>query len=83
MQVRVRLYAELARLIGGGERQRAVELPSGSLVGDLLAVLGLPPERGVIVGLNGKLSDRSAPLSDGDEIELMTAMEGGDMGVGC
>jgi hypothetical protein len=31
----------------------------------------------VIVGLNGKLADRSTPLSDGDTLELMTAMQGG------
>ena len=71
------MYAELARSLPGGERQRALELPAGSSVQDLLTRLALPPEHGVIVGLNGKLADRLAPLSDGDELELMTAMEGG------
>jgi sulfur carrier protein ThiS len=79
MYVRVRLYAELARLLGGGERQRTVELPEGSSTDDLLAALAVPPELGVIVGRNGELADRSAVLADGDQLELMTAMEGGDV----
>ena len=77
MQVRVRLYAELARSLGGGQRERRVELPAGSSIGDLLRQLGAPDGLGVIVGLNGKLADRSTPLSDGDTLELMTAMQGG------
>jgi sulfur carrier protein ThiS len=79
MNVKVRLYAELARSLPGGERQRTIELPIGSSVGDLLTALALPPEQGIIVGLNGKLADRSAALSEGDELELMTAMQGGDL----
>jgi sulfur carrier protein ThiS len=74
------LYAELARSSPGAERQQTLELPAGSSVQDLLTSLALPSERGVIVGLNGKLADRSAALSDGDELELMTAMEGGYQG---
>ena len=77
MRVRVRLYAELARSLGGGERHRSLELTDGSTVGDVLGTLAVPPEQGIIVGLNGRLADRASPLSDGDELELMTAMEGG------
>jgi sulfur carrier protein ThiS len=78
MQIRVRLYAELARQLGGGQRERTVELPDGSTVGTLLASLAAPPELYLIVGRNGSLATRSTPLSDGDQLELMTAMEGGD-----
>jgi thiamine biosynthesis protein ThiS len=79
MNIRVRLYAELARSLPGGERQRTIELPAGSSVDDLLEALVLEPEQSIIVGLNGKLADRSAALSEGDELELMTAMQGGDL----
>src|SRR2546423_7108759 len=75
MQVQVRLYAELARSLGGGERQRTIELPAGSSVGDLLAKLAVPDEIGVIVGRNGQLADRATALAEGDKLELMTAME--------
>jgi thiamine biosynthesis protein ThiS len=77
MNVKVRLYAELARSLPGGERQRTIALPAGSSVDDLLEALALEPEHGIIVGLNGKLADRSTALSEGDQLELMTAMQGG------
>lgn len=77
MIVTVRLYAELARLLNGGQRMRKVELAEGSTVGDLLSTLKVPFEHGLIVGLNGSLAPRGAALHDGDELELMTVMEGG------
>jgi sulfur carrier protein ThiS len=80
MQIRVRLFAELARQFGDGERERTIELPDGSTVEDLLASLAAPPGMHVIVGRNGSLANRSAPLAEGDQLELMTAMEGGDEG---
>ena len=77
MNVTVRLYAELARLLNNGQRMRKVELADGSTVGDLLGTLQVPFENGLIVGLNGSLASRAAALKDGDELELMTVMEGG------
>ena len=75
--VSVRLYAELARQLANGERQIQRELPVGSSVDDLLALLKVPADLGVIVGRNGTLAERSMALATGDKIELMTAMEGG------
>jgi len=75
--VSIRLHAELARRLSGGERQVQRELPTGSSIDDLLALLKVPADLGVIVGRNGTLAERSATLTDGDKIELMTAMEGG------
>jgi sulfur carrier protein ThiS len=77
MQIRVRLYAELVRQFGNGQRERTIELPDGSTVGSLLASLAAPPEMHVIVGRNGSLATRATLLADGDQLELMTAMEGG------
>jgi len=77
MLVHVRLYAELARHVPGGERQKTIELPDGSSVADLLAALAVPEETAIIIGLNGALADRAALLSDGDRLELITQMQGG------
>jgi sulfur carrier protein ThiS len=77
MKVTVRLYAELARRVAGGQRQIEAELPAGSSVQDLLTQLAVPDEPAVIVGRNGSLANGSDPLVDGDRIELMTQMEGG------
>src|SRR5919202_1448763 len=82
MKVAVRFYAELARRLNGGQRERTVELAEGSTVGDLLGLLKVPLENGLIVGLNGRLAHRAASLHDGDELELMTAMEGGSVANG-
>ena len=80
MLVHVRLYAQLARRLAGGERERTVELPTGSSVADLLTALDVPAESTIIVGLNGTLAGRTALLSDGDQLELMTQMQGGNEG---
>ena len=77
MNVTVRFYAELAKQVNEGKRQRTLELPTGATVADLLATLQVPFENGLIVGRNGSLADKSASLADGDELELMTVMEGG------
>jgi thiamine biosynthesis protein ThiS len=77
MRVQVHFYAELARSMGGGERQRTLELPPGTTVGELLTQLGRPPDLQVIVGLNGALVQPEQALAEGDTLELMTAMEGG------
>jgi sulfur carrier protein ThiS len=77
MNVTVRFYAELARLVNAGQRQRTLELPAGSTVDNLLSTLRVPIQNGLIVGRNGELADRAAILADGDEVELMTVMEGG------
>lgn len=77
IQLRVRLYAELARKLPGGGRAQLIELPAGSTVASLLAALDLASTEGLIVGRNGALASRATPLADGDEIEIMTAMQGG------
>jgi sulfur carrier protein ThiS len=77
MNVTVRFYAELARSVNGGRRQGTFEVPEGSTVDDLLGTLGVPFRNGLIVGRNGELANRAAVLADGDELELMTVMEGG------
>jgi len=38
----------------------------------------MSPETILIIGLNGRLADRLAVLSDGDELQLLTAMAGGN-----
>jgi len=78
VRIEVRFYGELERLLAGGERRRTFELPDGSRVADLLATLPMSPETILIIGLNGRLADRLAVLSDGDELQLLTAMAGGN-----
>lgn len=58
------------------------ELPDGALLPDLLALHGhTTGARGVAVALNGAVVPRTEwpaqPLSDGDVVELLVAVQGG------
>jgi sulfur carrier protein ThiS len=77
MKVQLRLYADLARSLGGGVRVKPCDVPDGITIEELLRQLEVDERPGLIVGLNGKLANRAARLEPGDEVELMTAMEGG------
>lgn len=58
------------------------ELPDGALLPDLLALHGHSSStRGVAVALNGAVVPRAEwpeqPLTDGDVVELLVAVQGG------
>lgn len=56
------------------------ELPDGATVADVLRRLRAP-ETGIAVAHRGELLPRAAwpdtPVADGDEIEVLTAVQGG------
>jgi sulfur carrier protein len=68
------------RVILNGETR---ELADGATVADLVERLGLPGEhrRGIAVAVDAEVVPRSAweetELSDGQEVELVTAIQGG------
>jgi sulfur carrier protein len=59
---------------------RAVRWSAGSTVADVVAALSAGP-RGVAVAVNGAVVPRTAwagtPLTDGDVVEVLTAVQGG------
>ena len=65
------------RLVVNGER---VELPDGATLADLVAGR-LPSVRGVAAAVDGAVVPRDTwrrmPLSEGQVIELLTAVQGG------
>ena len=68
----------MTRVLLNGEPR---ELPVPAL-GALLGLLGLEPgRRGIAVAVNGAVVPRSrwsqAELADGDEVEVLTAVQGG------
>ena len=93
MKVRVRAFATLSNLLGGGPLE--VELPEGSTVGDLLSELARRLGRAfreavmeggrlaeyVKVFVNGRdidfLSGLKTVLRDGDEVALIPPAGGG------
>jgi molybdopterin converting factor small subunit len=76
--VRVRLFADLRRFLPrGADGPLAYCLPGGATVGSLLEQIGVSAELEVTAGVNGRLAQRSTALSDGDEVDLFSPMEGG------
>jgi molybdopterin converting factor small subunit len=77
MIVTVKLMSDLRRYLRGRAEPLHWDLPEGAAVADLARALGIPPEEEMIVGVNGLLGYPDTPLSDGDEVMLLTPMSGG------
>jgi MoaE-MoaD fusion protein len=76
VRVTVRLFAALRERAGTGKRE--LELAEGATVGDVFAALGIGTEpAGLSYALNQEYAERDAPLSDGDEVALITPVSGG------
>jgi molybdopterin synthase catalytic subunit/molybdopterin converting factor small subunit len=77
VNVRVRLFAALRERAGAGSVE--VELPEDAVVGDVWPVLGLGDEpAGLLYALNRGYSEKTAPLSPGDEVAVIPPVSGGD-----
>lgn len=77
MRVRVQLYSDLKKYARGRGDPIVCTLAEGGTVEELLVELGVPPGEEMIVGINGELGSRQATLADGDEVMLLTPMQGG------
>src|SRR4051812_14809259 len=76
MRIAVRLFAGLREQAGA--REKAIELPEGSTVGDVWPQLGLGDEPpGIMVALNRSYVDRTTRLADGDEVAMIPPVSGG------
>jgi molybdopterin synthase catalytic subunit/molybdopterin converting factor small subunit len=76
VRVTVRLFAGLRERAGTGKRE--LELPAGAIAGDVYAALAIGAEpTGLSYAVNQEYAERTAPLSDGDEVALLTPVSGG------
>ena len=76
MRVTVRLFAGLRERAGWSQRE--LELPDGAKLGDVWNALDLGTQpRGLLYALNKGYADKSAALSDGDEVALIPPVSGG------
>jgi MoaE-MoaD fusion protein len=76
VKVAVRLFAGLRER--AGTRQRDLELPTGSVVGDVWPALGLGDEPpGLVFAVNREYAEPADPLSDGDEVAVIPPVSGG------
>jgi molybdopterin synthase catalytic subunit/molybdopterin converting factor small subunit len=76
VRVTVRLFAALRERAGAGQRE--LELPDGATAGDVFAALEIGTEPpGLAYAVNREYSERSATLTDGDEVALIPPVSGG------
>jgi molybdopterin synthase catalytic subunit len=76
VRVTVRLFAGLRERAGTGKRE--LELPDGATAGDVFAALAIGTEpSGLSYAVNQEHAERTVPLSDGDEVALLTPVSGG------
>jgi sulfur carrier protein ThiS len=76
--IRLVLHGE-ARQFSGGRRSVEIE-PGPTTVIGLLRVAGIPVLETAAFIVNGEQQDESAPVRDGDTVEVLPAISGGDAG---
>ena len=77
MKVTIRLFAGLRERAGWSARE--LDLPDGAKLKDVWAELELGEQpRGIHYALNKGYADKSAALSEGDEVALIPPVSGGD-----
>jgi molybdopterin converting factor subunit 1 len=78
VKVTVKLFAGLRERAGWSARE--LELPEGAKLKDVWAELEIGDQpRGIHYALNKGYADKSAALSDGDEVALIPPVSGGDI----
>lgn len=78
MHVDVALFASLSgfHTQPGESRTRTYELPEGTTIADVIALLGLPNEPRIVF-VAGRHAEESAVLSDGDRLAIFPPVAGG------
>ena len=81
--VQVTLFADLRRFLPSGvDGPHRRTVPAGATVAELLAVIGVPEDADITIGVDGELADRATPLREGADVMLLSPMEGGAMPIG-
>ncbi|MDT8421190.1 MAG: MoaD/ThiS family protein [Desulfuromonadales bacterium] len=74
MEIQIKLYG-VFRL--GRFKEDKLTLPAGTRAGDVVERLALPRDLLGIILVNGRHSDASSPLEDGDVLSLLPVLDGG------
>ena len=79
MQVRVKLFATLARYFSNTAPGTPfdIEVPYGATLGDLVNQLKLPHEEVKVFFVNGRARPIDWPLEPGDEVGIFPLVAGG------
>ncbi len=77
MLVHVKLYSELKRYAPEGDNVFMLEYPPESIARDLLDTLEISEKVPRCIVIDGRLSNESAPLTEGCTVVLYTPLCGG------
>lgn len=78
MRVRFSATGNLRQYLPGPGDSVVVEMPEGGTVSDLLRRLGVVWGEAGIIALNGELAGEESLLHDGDEVEMVAPIGGGE-----
>lgn len=74
MQVTIKLFATLRQ---GRFDIDIIDLPPGTLVGEVVARLGIPEKEVTLIFINGRHGDFASELHDGDSLAMFPPVGGG------
>lgn len=78
IRVSVKLFGDLRKYARKGAPDLLpVTLAAGATVGDLAAQIGISAQDELIAGVNGEQAESATVLRDGDQVLLLSPMEGG------
>ena len=77
--VTVTLFADLRRFLPrGADGPQRYTVAAGATIADLLAVIGIPSDAEITIGVDGEVAERETALHDGADVMLLSPMEGGE-----
>ena len=75
----VTLFADLRRFLPrGADGPQRHTVAAGATIADLLAVIGIPSDAEITIGVDGEVAERETALHDGADVMLLSPMEGGE-----
>lgn len=77
MEIHVRLFNQLRCYAPSSQTVFSIQLPQDASVGELLEQLKIPATVQRTILVNGRRADEKALFSQGDEVVLMSPIEGG------
>jgi sulfur carrier protein ThiS len=79
MKIKVKLFGELRKRIPAYKPNKGLEMdvPEGSKVADLLAILGIPKSPGATVIMGGRILPLEEKLINGSLVNIFHVMYGG------
>ncbi len=77
MRVVVLAHGEARRYLLAGRPERAVDLPAGATLAELVVALGASPDDALLARRDGAVIRETATLADDDRVELFLPIGGG------